>query len=150
MKKILVLFLATIMIGSTIRIDLYADEQSAMTLTAEAAIVMEPESGKVLFEKNAHKQLYPASVTKIMTLLLIFEALETGKIKSDDLVATSEHAASMGGSQVWLEPGETQTVEALIKCITIASANDCAVAMESPLDTVKVKGGTKNNVGAEV
>ena len=129
MKKVFVLFLAVVMLSSTISIDLFADEQPTMTLTAEAAIVMEPESGKILFEKDSHKQLYPASITKVMTLLLIFEALDEGKIKSDDLVTTSEYAASMGGSQVWLEPGETQTVEAMIKCITIASANDCAVAM---------------------
>ncbi|MDF2820292.1 MAG: Serine-type D-Ala-D-Ala carboxypeptidase [Clostridiales bacterium] len=136
MKKILVLFMALVMVSIN-TISIHAEEQPvvtttaepAMTLTAEAAIVMEPESGKIIFEKNSHKQLYPASVTKIMTLLLIFEALDAGKIKPEDVVTTSEYAASMGGSQVWLEAGETQTVETLIKCISIASANDCAVAM---------------------
>jgi D-alanyl-D-alanine carboxypeptidase (penicillin-binding protein 5/6) len=90
---------------------------------------MEASTGTILYEKNSHEQRRPASVTKIMTLLLIFEALEQGQIAKSDVVTVSEYAASMGGSQVYLEAGETQTVEDLIKCISIASANDACVAM---------------------
>lgn len=98
-------------------------------LDAKSAVLMEGSTGTILYEKNKEKQLPPASITKIMTLLLAFEALESGKISLTDEVSVSEHAASMGGSQVYLEPNETQTVETMIKCISIASANDAAVAM---------------------
>ncbi len=96
---------------------------------AKSAIIMEAKTGTVIFEQNADERLRPASVTKIMTLLLIFEGLENKKYTLDDVVTVSEHAASMGGSQVYLEPGETQTVDDMIKCISIASANDASVAM---------------------
>ena len=112
---------------------------AAASLTAEAskgpqiqapdAILMEASTGTVLYEKNADQARNPASVTKIMTLLLIFDALKAGKIKLEDEVVTSAHAKSMGGSQVFLEEGEIQTVETLIKCIVIASGNDASVAM---------------------
>lgn len=100
-----------------------------ITLTCEAAVLMEGSTGEVIYSKNETKQLRPASITKIMTLLLIFEALEEGKIKLTDKVPVSEHAAGMGGSQVYLEPYETQDVNTMIKCISIASANDASVAM---------------------
>ena len=103
--------------------------ESEMELCAESAIVMEASTGSVLFEKDSDKQLPPASVTKIMTMLLIFDALEEGRIKLDTEVTTSENAASMGGSQVFLEPGEIQNVDTMIKCIAVASANDACVAM---------------------
>ncbi len=90
---------------------------------------MESSTGTILYENNSHERLRPASVTKIMTLLLIFEALDSGSIQKSDVVTVSEHAAGMGGSQVYLEAGETQTVDDLIKCISIASANDACVAM---------------------
>lgn len=93
------------------------------------ACVMEVSTGAILYEKNAEERLHPASVTKVMTILLIFEALDAGKIKPDEEVTTSAHAKSMGGSQVFLEVGEKQTVETLLKCIVIASGNDAAVAM---------------------
>lgn len=99
------------------------------TITSKAAVLMEAETGTVILEKNADEVLRPASITKIMTLLLIFDALKAGKIQLDQEVTTSEYAASMGGSQVFLEPGEVQTVETLIKCIAVASANDACVAM---------------------
>ena len=102
---------------------------AAMQVNAPAAIVMEASTGTVLYEQNADEKRPPASVTKVMTLLLIFDALDSGQIDLSDTVSTSEHAASMGGSQVFLEAGETQTVETLIKCIAIASGNDAAVAM---------------------
>ena len=93
------------------------------------ACVMEVSTGEILYEKNADERLHPASVTKVMTVLLIFEALDEGKLKLDEEVTTSAHAKSMGGSQVFLEVGEKQTVETLLKCIIIASGNDAAVAM---------------------
>lgn len=102
---------------------------NALNISAPSAILMESSTGTVLFEKNADEKLRPASVTKVMTLLLIFDALKEGKIKLDDMVTVSEYAASMGGSQVFLEPFEQQTVETMIKCISIASANDACVAM---------------------
>lgn len=98
-------------------------------ITSTSAILMEASTGKVIFEKNADEALHPASVTKIMTLLLIFDALNSGKIKLEDNVTVSEHAASMGGSQVFLEVGEVQSVQTMIKCISVASANDASVAM---------------------
>lgn len=104
-----------------------------VTLTAPSAILMESEGGAVIFEQNADERRPIASITKIMTLLLIFEALENGSIALSDTVTVSEHAASMGGSQVFLEPYETQTVETMIKCITISSANDACVAMAEHL-----------------
>lgn len=98
-------------------------------LTSKAAILMEASTGKVIYEQNADEALSPASITKIMTLLLIFEAIEQGKINLDDMVTTSEYAKSMGGSQVFLESGEQQSVDTMIKCIIIASGNDACVAM---------------------
>ena len=90
---------------------------------------MDVSSGKILYEKNSHEKLPPASVTKVMTMLLICEALESGKIKIDDEVQVSEIASSMGGSQIFLEPGEIQKVDTLLKGIAVASANDACVAM---------------------
>ena len=90
---------------------------------------MEASTGTILYEKDADKEKPPASVTKIMTLLLIFDALSKKQITLNDTVTVSEHAASMGGSQVFLEPGETQTVDTMIKCIAVSSANDACVAM---------------------
>lgn len=104
-------------------------EKDTLTLDSQAAILMEASTGEVIYEKNPDVELRPASITKIMTLLLIFENIEKGKIGLDELVTVSEHAASLGGSQVYLEPGETQTVNDMIKCISIASANDASVAM---------------------
>lgn len=108
-----------------------AEEQqtSGPEITSPSAILMEAAGGNVIWEKDADTRRAPASVTKVMTLLLIFDALEEGKIALEDDVQTSEYAASMGGSQVFLEPGETQTVDTLIKCIAVASANDACVAM---------------------
>lgn len=103
--------------------------QPDIPITAKSAVLIENHSGRILYEKEKDQELIPASITKIMTLLLIFEALESKKIKLTDDVTVSEFAASMGGSQVYLEPGETQNVDTMIKCISIASANDAAVAM---------------------
>ena len=106
-----------------------AESGDSLGITAPSALLMEASTGTVVLEKNAHEQLPPASVTKIMTLLLIFDALSQGKIRLEDTVTTSAYAASMGGSQVFLEEGETQSVETMIKCIAVASANDASVAM---------------------
>ena len=103
--------------------------QEAVLIDAPSGILMEAETGAVLFEKDADTRRSPASITKIMTLILIFDALEAGKLTMEEQVTTSAHAKSMGGSQVYLEEGETQDVETMIKCIVIASGNDASVAM---------------------
>ena len=102
---------------------------SAVSVEAPEYVLMEPETGTVILEKDKDVPRSPASVTKVMTLLLIFEEIEKGNLKLDDTVITRAHAKSMGGSQVFLEEGETQTVETMIKCIVIASGNDASVAM---------------------
>lgn len=101
----------------------------SLNISAPSALLMEASTGAIIYEKNAHEIRHPASITKIMTLILIFDALEKKQISLTDTVTVSEHAASMGGSQVFLEPGETQTVDTMIKCISVASANDACVAM---------------------
>ena len=98
-------------------------------ITAPAAVLMDAETGKVLYEKNPHEVRACASITKVMTLLLVFEAIDSGKISMDDTVTASAHAASMGGSDIWLEQGETMTVHEMIKATVVASANDAAVAL---------------------
>ena len=103
--------------------------ETADLIQAPSGILMEAQTGTVIYQKNQDTRRSPASITKIMTLILIFDALEKGNLKMDDVVTTSAHARSMGGSQVFLEEGETQTVETLIKCIVIASGNDASVAM---------------------
>lgn len=112
----------------SVSMDVYAEEK-APEVGSKAAILMEASTGNVIFEKNADERRSPASITKIMTLILIFDALEEEKIALTDSVTTSAHAKSMGGSQVFLEEGEQQTVETLIKCIVVASGNDASVAM---------------------
>lgn len=96
---------------------------------AGAVLLMEKETGTILYENNAHARMEPASITKIMTLLLVVEAIENKVISMDDLVTTSAHAASMGGSQVYLEEGEQMTVRDLLKAVTVSSGNDAAVAL---------------------
>lgn len=98
-------------------------------IQAPSGVLMEPETGTIICEKDKDTRRSPASITKIMTLILIFDALEKGTLKLEDTVTTSAYAKSMGGSQVFLEEGETQTVETMIKCIVIASGNDASVAM---------------------
>lgn len=106
-----------------------SDANALVDISAVAAVLMEGSTGEIIYAKNETKELRPASITKIMTLLLIFEAIDRGQISLTDIVSVSEHAASMGGSQVYLEPSETQDVNTMIKCISIASANDASVAM---------------------
>lgn len=111
----------------------YAAQEPEQTLklspNAKSAVLLEMDSGTVLYDKNSNEKLPPASITKVMTLLLIMEAIERGELKLTDKVRTSERAASMGGSQIFLQPGEEMTVEDMIKGISIASGNDASVAM---------------------
>lgn len=104
-------------------------EEVPLEIEAPRAVLMEASTGTILYEKDADSPAHPASVTKIMTMLLIMEALDSGKISLEEEVVTSAHAKSMGGSQVFLEEGEKQNVETMLKCIVIASGNDAAVAM---------------------
>lgn len=100
-----------------------------LDIKAKSAILMEPYTGKILYESNADESLPPASITKIMSLLLVAEAIDREEMKLDDVITASEHACSMGGSQIWLEPGENMTVDELLKAAFIASANDATVAL---------------------
>ena len=104
-------------------------KETKLELNGKSAILMDATTGTVLYESNADERLSPASVTKIMTLLLVFEAIQGGSLKWDDILVVSENAASMGGSQVFLEPGEKMCVEDLIKSVIVASANDAAVTL---------------------
>lgn len=123
MKKIiLVLILCTLFFN----IKVNANE---LALNAKSAYLMEASTGKVLFEKNAEEKMFPASMTKMMSLILVYEALNSNQIKEEDVLTISENAASMGGSQIYLQPNEQMSVSDLLKSICIASANDAMVAM---------------------
>lgn len=111
------------------RADAAEKEKMKLAEMSQSAILMEQDSGSVLFEKNSHEKLPPASMTKIMTLILIMEAIDKGKISWNDKIRVSDYAASMGGSQIFLEPGEEMRVEDMVKGIAIGSANDASVAM---------------------
>ncbi|SHK05881.1 D-alanyl-D-alanine carboxypeptidase family protein [Tepidibacter formicigenes] len=126
MKRKLCLFL-TLLLTLSQSVIVLANED--INLSSKSAILIDAKSGTILYEKNSHEKLPPASVTKIMTMLLIMEALDEGRIKLDDKVTISEKASSMGGSQLFLEPGEVKTVDQLLKGIAVASANDACVAM---------------------
>lgn len=103
------------------------------TITAPSAVLMETSSGKILFEKNPHEQRPCASITKVMTMLLVCEAIDNGKLSLDDTITASAHAASMGSSDIWLEEGETMSADDMIKATVVASANDAAVALAEHL-----------------
>lgn len=131
-------FLLSLIILSSFGLSIFANNginykaelaSADFTVNAKSAMLIEANTGAVLFEQNADESASPASVTKIMTLLLVMEALEEERIKLDDNVMISDNAASMGGSQVFLEEGESMSVEELIKCTVIASANDAALAL---------------------
>lgn len=129
MKRLTALLLSGILCMQMMGIgSVYAAEEG-LEVAAPSAILMEASTGQIIFERNPDEKLPPASVTKVMTMLLIFDALHEGKIKLEESVPVSEYAASMGGSQVFLEPGETQNVDTMLKCIAVASANDACVAM---------------------
>ena len=105
----------------------------APTVDAAAAVLMEKETGAILYEQNAHDKLEPASVTKVMTLLLVLEAIDDGRLALDDMVTVSAHAASMGGSQVYLKEGEQMSVDDMLKAVAVVSGNDAAVALAEHL-----------------
>ena len=119
-KGLIALFLAACLGGSCL---------AAPEVAAPSCLLMERSTGTVLYEKEADRQLAPASVTKIMTLLLVMEAIERGQLRWDGLVTVSAHAAGKGGSQVFLEENEQMTVRDMVKCVTVSSANDCAAAL---------------------
>lgn len=125
MKRCLSLFLSLILCAALI-VPAFAVE---IPLTSHAALLMEKETGEILFAQNEHEALPPASVTKIMTMLLVMEAIDDGAISVDDVVTVSAHAASMGGSQVFLSEGEQITVDDLLKALCVSSGNDASVAL---------------------
>ena len=112
---------------------LTASAISEKDITAPSAVLMDADSGEVLFSKNPHEVRACASITKVMTLDLVMEALDSGKLKLTDTITASEHASSMGGSDIWLEPGETMSADDMIKATIVASANDAAVALAEHL-----------------
>ena len=131
-KRILTAFLCLILFFSACSLPQIAQAEEAtggISLTCPSAILMEASTGSVIYEKSPDERRSPASITKIMTAILIFDAVESGKISLEDEVVTSAYAKSMGGSQVYLEEGEKQTVDTLIKCIMVSSGNDASVAM---------------------
>ena len=105
----------------------------ALEVSAPSALLMEKETGTVLFSKDEHAKLEPASVTKIMTILLVMEAIDSGQLSYDDTITASAHACSMGGSQIWLKEGEQMSVGDMLKAVCVVSANDCAVALGEQL-----------------
>ncbi|MEK4119485.1 D-alanyl-D-alanine carboxypeptidase family protein [Paenibacillus sp. FSL W8-0919] len=138
MKKALIAGLFAFVVGwSSAAVPSYAEEnsntggssQGELAPSARSAILLDADTGTIIYEKNSHDKLPPASITKIMTMLLTMEAIDEGRLKLTDKVRTSEYAASMGGSQIFLEPGEEMTVEEMLKGIAMASGNDASVAM---------------------
>ncbi len=129
MKRLVSLITAMLIMVTSTNMAFANEDNAQISVSSKSAVLMDASSGQILYEKNSHDKLPPASVTKVMTMLLIAEALENGKIKLEDTVQISENAASMGGSQIFLEPGEVQKVDNLIKGIAVASANDACVAM---------------------
>jgi len=129
MKKLASLIMAILIAIMPMNLSFANEDNDPLSVSSKSAILMDVGSGQILYEKNAHDKLPPASVTKVMTMLLICEALDSGKITLDDSVQISDNAASMGGSQIFLEAGEVQKVDTLLKGIAVASANDGCVAM---------------------
>ncbi len=128
-KKSFIYGLTSIMLLSIVFVPIVRAEETGFTPNARSAVLIDQDTGTILFQKNMNEKLPPASITKIMTMLWIMEAIDSGQITLKDKVRTSEHAASMGGSQIFLEPGEEMTVDDLLKGIALASGNDASVAM---------------------
>ena len=124
MKKALALLCAVLTLSVSVR---------AVEVSAPSALLMEKDTGAVLYAKDEHAKLEPASVTKIMTILLVMEAIDSGVLHYEDVVTASPHACSMGGSQIWLKEGEQLTVDEMLKAVCVVSANDCAVALAEHL-----------------
>ena len=133
MKKSLSILLTVLTLAAAIPPAGAAPADAGLDLSCASCLLMEKETGTVLLEENAHEKLEPASVTKIMTLLLVMEAVDSGRISLDDMVTVSAYAAGMGGSQVYLEEGEQMPVSEMIKCVTVVSGNDCSVALAEHL-----------------
>ncbi len=130
MKKGIIFILAFVFVLSAVSVSASAvNDDAAIKIDAKSCILMDASSGNVLYSKNEHEKLFPASVTKIMPILLVMEALDSGKITLEDKVTTSPTAASKGGSQIWLKEGEQMTVDELLKAAVIASANDACTAL---------------------
>ncbi len=129
MKKSLSFLLALLTLTAAVPLAGAVPADSGLSLSCASCVLMEKETGAILLEDNAHEKLEPASVTKIMTLLLVMEAVDSGQLGLDDPVTVSSYAAGMGGSQVYLEEGEQMPVSEMIKCVTVVSGNDCAVAL---------------------
>lgn len=127
-KRLFIAFITCLIISNSFVLASVPDK-TPFNINAESAVLIEASTGEILFSKNADLALPPASVTKIMTLLLFMEEVDSGNISLSDTISISEYAASMGGSQVYLEPGEIMTAEELLKCVIISSANDAAVAL---------------------
>ena len=125
MKKILLVVISLFMLTPSIK----AEETNLLAPNAKSVILIEATTGEILYEYNAHEKLAPASMTKMMSLVLIMEALDNGVINYDDMITASSNASSMGGSQILLETGEQMSVDDLLKGITIASGNDAVVAL---------------------
>ena len=130
MKRGMVVCLAAVLVVGLLPVRAAAVD---LDLSAKSALLMEVATGTVLYEKNAHERLAPASVTKVMTMLLIMEAIDSGKITLNDTVTASENAAAKGGSQIYLKAGENMSVTDMLKSIAVSSANDCACAMAEHL-----------------
>ena len=129
MKKLISLFLVSILIAGCFSPDAFAVNESEIEVRAKSAVLMDASTGQVLYSFNENEKLYPASVTKIMPLLLFMEAIDSGKISLEDKVTASQTAAGKGGSQIWLREGETMTVDELLRATAIASANDACTAL---------------------
>ncbi|MCK0473170.1 D-alanyl-D-alanine carboxypeptidase family protein [Halalkalibacter sp. APA_J-10(15)] len=155
MRKVLSsIVCVSIIIGLWAPTVIAAEKQVKLAENATSAIVIERDTGEIIFEKNKDEKLPPASMTKIMTMLLIMEALEREAITYDDMVRTSEYAASMGGSQIFLEPGEEMTVRDMLKAIAVASGNDASVAMAEHIagteeEFVEMMNNKAKNLGLE-
>jgi len=121
--------IAVVLLSACLLVMLPLQAQAAEIPVQAPCCILMHDSGEVIYEKNADQKMPPASVTKIMTLLLVMEAIERGELAWEDVVIGSAHAASMGGSQIWLKEGEQFTVEEMVKCVAVASANDCSVAL---------------------
>lgn len=128
MKKILGVCLAVCLLLTPVHA-MEPLQEEAITIAAPYGLLMEKSTGTVIYEKGAHERCSPASVTKVMTMLLVMEAMESGTLTPDTVVTASEKAASMGGSQIWLEQGERMSAAEMLKCVAVVSANDCAVAL---------------------
>ena len=127
-KKVMSLFLCAVLIAAFPCMGAAA-KQEEIPLDAKAAVLMDISSGKVLYGKQEHKQLFPASITKVMSLILVMEALESGELKLTDMVTASKNAVSYGGSQIWLKEGESMSVDDMLKAVVVSSANDACTAL---------------------